>query len=76
MFPPQMQRFVFSFFMSLWLCFLMTGIVTLINTGIDVNYPVRWANAFIVAWPIGFTLVLLSAGTVGKITSRLVRQTA
>jgi len=76
MFPPQMQRFVFSFFMSLWLCFLMTGIVTLINTGIDANYPVRWTNAFIVAWPIGFTLVLLSAGTVGKITSRLVRQTA
>ncbi|MDG4718245.1 MULTISPECIES: DUF2798 domain-containing protein [Thalassospira] len=76
MFPPQMQRMVFSFFMSLWLCFLMTGIVTLINTGVDAGYTSRWAQAFIVAWPIGFTLVMLSAGTVNKITSRLVRQVA
>jgi hypothetical protein len=76
MFPPQMQRFVFSFFMSLWLCFLMTGIVTLINTGIDGGYPSRWAQAFIVAWPIGFTLVMLSAGAIGKITARLVRSPA
>jgi hypothetical protein len=76
MFPPQMQRYVFSFLMSLWLCFLMTGIVTFINTGIDTNYPVRWANAFVVAWPVGFVLVSLSAGTVSKLTARLVRQSA
>ncbi len=74
MFPPRMHRFVFAFFMSLWLCFLMTALVTMINTGMDTNYLLRWANAFIVAWPIGFCLVVLSAGKVGKITARLVRQ--
>jgi len=76
MFPPHMHRFVFAFFMSLWLCFLMTGIVTLLNTGMDADYPLRWANAFMVSWPIGYSLVVLSAGKVGKITARLVRQPA
>ncbi|MFH1805486.1 MAG: DUF2798 domain-containing protein [Pseudomonadota bacterium] len=72
MVPARYFRFVFSFLMSLWLSSLMSGIVTLINTGIDAGFVLRWGHSFVLAWPVAFSLVLISAPTVQKIARLLV----
>ncbi|KEO56666.1 DUF2798 domain-containing protein [Thalassospira permensis] len=73
MLPARFYRFVFSGLMSIWLSTLMTGLVTLINTGIDPEFLLRWGRAFVIAWPIAFSLVLISGSTVTRIANNLTR---
>ena len=73
MLPARFYRFVFSGLMSIWLSTLMTGLVTLINTGIDPEFLLRWGRAFVIAWPIAFSLVLIRGGTVTRIANNLTR---
>nr|WP_276317322.1 DUF2798 domain-containing protein [Pseudidiomarina mangrovi] len=45
--------------MSCYMAFLMTGLITYINTGFDAAFGWRWLQAFLIAWPIAGVLVLL-----------------
>ncbi|GAA3575976.1 MULTISPECIES: DUF2798 domain-containing protein [Marinobacter] len=44
-------RFFFSLLMSLVLSGLMTAWVTWINLGLVEGFVVKWATAFVTAWP-------------------------
>ena len=41
------------------MAFLMTGLITYINTGFEGDFGWRWLQAFLIAWPIAGVLVLL-----------------
>lgn len=59
MFAKKHHFRVFALIMSAILAFLMTGVITFINTGLDAGFPLRWGQAFVIAWPIALTIVLL-----------------
>ncbi len=44
-------RFIFPIPMSGVMAFLMTALVTWLNLGFPPDYPMRWMQAFAVAWP-------------------------
>ena len=71
MFAARHQFRVFGFMMSAILAFLMTGVITWINTGLDAGFPFRWARAFVIAWPIALSIVLLFGPRVRRIADRL-----
>jgi hypothetical protein len=57
--------------MSAILAFLMTGVITFINTGLDTGFLLRWGRAFVIAWPLVLTIVQLLGPHVRTITRRL-----
>jgi len=54
--------------MSIVMVFIMTGVITAVNTGIEKGFIERWWHAMIVAWPIAFLIILM--------ISKQVQQTA
>lgn len=73
LFPQRFFHLLFSLLMSLVMATLMTALVTLINTGWQHGYLGRLARAWIIAWPISFGIVLISAPLVRKLAARLVQ---
>lgn len=71
MFSRKHQFRVFGFFMSAILALLMTGVITYINTGLDGDFMARWRRAFLIAWPIALTIVLVFGPTVRAAADRL-----
>jgi hypothetical protein len=71
MFAKKHNFRVFAFLMSAILAFLMTGIITYINTGLDAGFPLRWGWAFVIAWPIALTIVLLLGPHVRNVAEQL-----
>jgi len=57
--------------MSAILAFLMTGVVTYINTGLDAGFLLRWSRAFVIAWPIALAIVLLLGPHIRSIAEQL-----
>ncbi|WP_194756911.1 DUF2798 domain-containing protein [Aliidiomarina indica] len=54
-----MKKLVFPILMSLYMAFLMTGLITWINTGLGEGFFGRWWQAFYIAWPIAAILVFI-----------------
>ena len=71
MFAKKHHFRVFAFIMSAILAFLMTGVITFLNTGIDAGFLRRWGRAFVIAWPIALTIVLLVGPHVRSMAERL-----
>lgn len=65
---------LFAFFMSCFMGFMMSGIVTLINQGLSTQYLMQWMHAFVRVWPIAFVLIFLLRPLVTRIVSNLVMQ--
>ena len=57
--------------MSAILAFLMTGVISFINTGLDTGFLLRWGRALVIDWPIVPTIVLLLGPPVRTIAERL-----
>ncbi|WP_215780688.1 DUF2798 domain-containing protein [Paludibacterium sp. B53371] len=66
-------RLLFSLLMSLCMSALMCGWVTWLNLGLSADYLARWGHAFVHAWPAAFTVVLLLAPTLQRLTHYLLR---
>lgn len=45
-------------FISLMMAFLMTGIFSFVELGMNQEWLYTWAKHFVVAWPIAFILSL------------------
>ena len=71
MFAKKHHFRVFALIMSAILAFLMTGVITFINTGVDAGFLLRWGRAFVIAWPIALSIVLLLGPHVRTIAERL-----
>ena len=74
MFAKKHHFRVFAVIMSAILAFLMTGVITFINTGFDMGFMLRWGRAFVIAWPIALSIVLLPGPHVRTIAERLCTQ--
>ncbi|MGX5913447.1 DUF2798 domain-containing protein [Aliidiomarina sp. Khilg15.8] len=65
------RRLAFPFLMSIYMSFLMTGLITWINTGFAGNFIARWWTAFYIAWPIAFGLVYFGAVRIRALSEKL-----
>ena len=71
MFAKKHHFRVFAVIMPAILAFLMTGVITFINTGFDMGFLLRWGRAFVIAWPIALSIVLLLGPHVRTLAERL-----
>lgn len=67
------QRLLFSFLMSALMAFIISAWITFINLGLTVGYVGYWLKAFMLAWPAGFTVVVVAAPTVQRTAQLLLR---
>lgn len=73
-FHPKHAPLLVAFFMSCFMAFLMSGVVTLINQGFGDGYFSQWMHAYIRVWPIAFVLLFILRPLVMKIVAALVTQ--
>lgn len=66
------RKLVFPVLMSIYMSFLMTGLITWINTGVEGDFFARWWRAFYLAWPIAFLLVFFGAARIRALSERIV----
>jgi hypothetical protein len=69
--PRRSQGLLFAIFMSMFMAFCMSGVLTAVNTGIGGNFFIRWAHAFSVAWPVALPLIHIFVPLTRKILSRI-----
>lgn len=56
--PSRLAPVVFAFYMAGMVAFVMTLVLTALNTGIDAGYPMRVLRGYAVAMPVGFLSVM------------------
>lgn len=59
--PARYAPVCFAGIMSCLMAFMMSGLLAVINSGVETGFVYRWLKGFLVAWPIAFVLVLLLA---------------
>jgi len=62
--------------MSIYMVFLMTFVITWVNTGLGEGFLGRWWRAFYVAWPVAFALILIGAPRFQRLVGWLVNRPA
>ena len=70
-FPPRFAKLVFPILMSIYMVTIMTGLITGLNTGLTAGFLARWWQAFYVAWPVAFMLILVGAPRLQRLALRL-----
>ncbi|PID48362.1 MAG: hypothetical protein CR967_00255 [Proteobacteria bacterium] len=73
MIAKKYEFLVFSFFMSLFMSILMSGVITFINIGLVEDFAFIWLEAFCKAFVVAFPAVLVVVPQVRKIVKILVR---
>ncbi|WP_346796180.1 DUF2798 domain-containing protein [Halomonas sp. Bachu 37] len=73
-FPPRFAPLVFSVLMSIYMVTLMTFVITWANTGMSEGFLGRWWQAFYIAWPIAFILIMLGAPRLQRLTAKLLHK--
>ncbi|MEE4249734.1 MAG: DUF2798 domain-containing protein, partial [Alcanivoracaceae bacterium] len=71
MITPRHRMLIFAFIMSCFMSLLMSGVITLINTGLDWQLPLRWLKAWIIAWAVAFPLISFIAPLSHRLTDKI-----
>lgn len=71
MLPIRYINVVFAFLMSAVMVFIMSGFITILNTGVEDGFLKRWGIAFISAWPVAFCCVTLFAGKIRTLAQKI-----
>ena len=73
MFPKKFTKILFIFFMSLGISFIMTLIITFINTGYDELYHERFFKAWSISLPVALVAISLVAPVVNKLVEKITK---
>lgn len=74
--PKRFEIIVFSFLLSMFMTFIVSGISTLRTLGLSDIFASAWVFNFISSWPVAFPAVLIVAPIVRKLVSRLIKSDA
>ena len=69
--PKKLKPIVAGVLMAAMIGFIMSGIVTAVNLGIQSDFLELWMNAYIKVLPIAFFAVLLVRPLVEKLINKL-----
>lgn len=72
--PSRYAPQLFALLMSLVMAVIMTAFVTWVNTGFGDGYSGRWVHSFFMAWPVVMVCILLFAGRIRSLVSKLTTQ--
>lgn len=73
MIPSKYERVVFAFLMSLFMSFLMSGVITFINLGMVDDFIKLWFDAYWRAFIVAFPIIFVVAPFVRKLTIKLIK---
>ena len=76
MFPARAAPILFGFILSGLMSLVISGISTYRAVGVSVNFFQLWTSGWLMAWLIGFPLVLVVAPITRRVVQRLVRAPA
>lgn len=65
------RQVLFAVTMSLYMSTIMSGVITLVNTGFSEGYFLRWLFAFVISWSIALPLSLFGASRILRWTYRV-----
>jgi Na+-driven multidrug efflux pump len=71
--PKRYGQVVFSAIMSVTISCFMSGVLTAINTGLDAGFVSRWLHAWVVALPLAFLAVTITAPRVRRLIDLLTK---
>lgn len=71
MFSKRYQPLMQAFLMSVLMVTIMTAVITALNTGIGTGFLGRWSQAYVVAWPIAFCIILIAGKRVMRLSVAL-----
>ncbi|KJS12786.1 MAG: hypothetical protein VR78_11730 [Hoeflea sp. BRH_c9] len=70
--PSRFAPILFSFILSALMSFLVSGIATLRNAGLDDTFLRLWMDAWLPSWLIAFPTVLVVAPLTRRLVGMLV----
>lgn len=71
MFSPRFAPFLFGFFLSCMMSFIISGVATMRTVGFVPALPGYWANAWLSSWVVAFPSVLVVGPFARRIVARL-----
>ena len=69
--PARYAHVLLSFFTSLFMSLIMSGVITLLNLGWVDDFLLRWLIAWISAFVVAFPAILLVMPVAKRIVTRL-----
>jgi len=73
MIPHKFEFFVFTFLMSLFMSFFMSGVITFINMGLVEGFTGLWMEAFGKAFVVAYPTIMIVVPQVRRIVKLVVR---
>jgi hypothetical protein len=67
-------RILFPFFMALFMAFIMSGALTLLNIGLVDDFIFKWLKSFLFGFMIAFPTAFFIAPLVHKIVNKIVNK--
>ena len=58
--PARFAPVAFAIYMSGMVAFMMSMVLTAVNSGVDDGFLGRVLRGYLVAWPVGFVCVMLA----------------
>jgi hypothetical protein len=70
----RLRRFLLPLVVSILMSFIVSGVSTLLNTGLRADLPLRWMQAWALSWVVAFPTLLVvlpfAARLVAAVTAR------
>ena len=74
--PARFAPVLFGLILSALMSFLVSGIATLRNAGLEDSFLGAWISAWLPAWLVAFPVVLVAAPIVRRLVGVLVKAPA
>jgi len=71
MIPKKYEFLLFSLLMSTFMTFIMSGVVSYINIGLEDDFLKIWSFAFVNAFVVAFPSVMIVVPIVRKLVAKL-----
>lgn len=71
--PARWSTLTFVLLLSGLMTGLVAAISTIRNLGINADFAIRWADAFVSSWPVTFPVALVVIPVVRRIVAAIVR---
>ena len=73
MFSKKYYSIIFVFFISLGMSVFMSGVITIVNTGLEGDFIHRWGTAWLFAFPLAFLAGNFFSPISKKLTDKLTK---
>lgn len=70
---PRYAPYLFNFFLTAMMSFLVTGVATVRVIGITPDFLRLWMSSWVSAWPVAFAASLAAAPLARRIVASIVR---